>query len=78
MAKTPNPKLQIPNKFQTSSSNLRGAADRPKHESPAGVWDLELGASLEFGTWSLELPVIHFVFMRPTCHAPHERKMNPG
>jgi hypothetical protein len=46
--KAPNPKLQAPEKLQTSSSNNRTAAM---------VCCLVLGISLEFGVWSLELRV---------------------
>jgi hypothetical protein len=42
----PTPKLQTPEKLQTPSSKL---------EARATVWSLELGISLVFGVWCLEL-----------------------
>src|SRR6266404_2664052 len=48
--KIPNPKTQIPGKFQTQNRKSQTMVGRQT------VWNLGLGASLEFGAWGLGFP----------------------
>ncbi len=63
-AKAPSSKPQAPGKLQIPSSNVAvirrrssvwGQPDRWPAYLTGGIWNLELGASLEVGLWLLEL-----------------------
>jgi hypothetical protein len=51
--KIPNPKIQIPKQFQTSSSEGGASLQTIPGSHRFGVWNLKFLWSLEFGIWSL-------------------------
>src|SRR6266404_3703253 len=53
--KTPNSKLQHPEKLQPPSLKSSGRCLFPPGVQCGGSWKLVLGASLDVGCWSLEL-----------------------
>src|SRR5437879_2494075 len=75
LSETPRTKPQAPEKFQISSPNL--PKQMPGQTARRSIWSLELGASLEFGAWNLELFAWALSFARIEMPLPVSQIM-PG
>ena len=76
MRKNPNPKSQIPNKFQNPNLNEnvdRVGVKRGRFRSSVGIWNLRFGICLDFGFWILKFRrvILLFTILFPLDSSAH-------